>query len=125
MHYEVTRSLVAGIAAMAGAVPNEEDIDNDGIPNNDDNCPYTTNPNQVDIYPPDGNGIGDTPYQILTLHLTGENYDYDNYPLMNPSFLTPNPEPEFPTILVVASVIILVIVAVGILAYYKKYRRRT
>ena len=71
----------------------------------------------------DGDGIGNTPYPILTLHLTGENYDYDNYPLMNPAFLTPNPEPEFPTTIVLASVVILGTVAVGILAYYKKYRK--
>ena len=58
-HADVTRSLVAAIAFMAGVVPNEEDIDNDGIPNNDDNCPYTPNLNQVDTYPPEGNDIGD------------------------------------------------------------------
>ena len=33
---------------------------------------------------PDGNGIGNIAYSILTLHLSGEDYDYDNYPLMTP-----------------------------------------
>ncbi|MCK5011772.1 MAG: sulfatase-like hydrolase/transferase, partial [Deltaproteobacteria bacterium] len=36
-----------------------DDIDKDGIPDNDDNCPYVFNPNQKDTYPPGGNGIGD------------------------------------------------------------------
>ena len=55
-HNKVTRSLVAAIASMAGVVPNEEDIDNDGIPNNDDNCPEDHNPDQQDT---DDDGIGD------------------------------------------------------------------
>jgi hypothetical protein len=38
----------------------EGDADEDGIPDDQDNCPDTPNPNQEDIYPPpDGNGIGD------------------------------------------------------------------
>ena len=36
-----------------------DDIDKDGIPDNDDNCPYVSNPTQEDTYPPGGNGIGD------------------------------------------------------------------
>ncbi len=36
---------------------------------------------------------------------------------------TPTPESEFPTTTVIASVAILSIVTVGILAYYKKYRK--
>ncbi len=32
--------------------------DNDGILDNEDNCPNHYNPNQVDTYPPGGNGIG-------------------------------------------------------------------
>jgi hypothetical protein len=36
------------------------DIDEDEIPDNVDNCPFTINPDQVDSYPPDGNDIGDT-----------------------------------------------------------------
>jgi hypothetical protein len=37
----------------------DEDLDEDGIPDNDDNCPNTTNPLQLDTYPPQGNTIGD------------------------------------------------------------------
>ncbi|RLF34569.1 MAG: hypothetical protein DRM98_00305 [Thermoplasmata archaeon] len=33
-----------------------QDSDNDGIPDNQDNCPYTYNPDQADS---DGDGIGD------------------------------------------------------------------
>ena len=36
-----------------------DDIDKDGIPDNDDNCPYIFNPTQEDTYPPGGNGCGD------------------------------------------------------------------
>ena len=36
-----------------------DDIDNDSISNNDDNCPDTPNSTQSDNYPPQGNGIGD------------------------------------------------------------------
>ncbi len=37
----------------------EIDNDCDNILNYDDNCPATPNPNQLDTYPPQGNGIGD------------------------------------------------------------------
>jgi parallel beta-helix repeat protein len=40
----------------------------------------------------DGDGIGNQPYSILTLQLTGESYDTDRYPLMQPSII-----PEFPS----------------------------
>jgi len=53
-HYEVTRSLVAAIAHIAGL---EED--GDGIPDNEDNCPYDYNPDQEDTYPPQTNDCGD------------------------------------------------------------------
>jgi arylsulfatase A-like enzyme len=36
-----------------------DDIDKDGMPDYDDNCPYVFNPNQEDTYPPGGNSIGD------------------------------------------------------------------
>lgn len=39
----------------------------------------------------DGDGVGDEPYHILTLHLSGESYDKDNYPLVEPIVI-----PEFP-----------------------------
>jgi hypothetical protein len=35
------------------------DADSDGIPDSEDNCPDTINPNQLDTYPPQGNNIGD------------------------------------------------------------------
>jgi hypothetical protein len=57
-HTNVTRSLVAAIASIGGVSPNE-DLDNDGIPNDEDNCPGTPNQDQEDTYPPQGNGIGD------------------------------------------------------------------
>ena len=36
-------------------------------------------------------GIGDEPYQILTLHLSGESYDTDNFPLMRPVIIPVSP----------------------------------
>jgi nitrous oxidase accessory protein NosD len=42
---------------------------------------YWSDYNGTDI---DSDGIGDSSYSILTLHFTGESYDYDNYPLMEP-----------------------------------------
>ncbi len=77
---------------------------------------------------PDGNGIGNTAYPILTLHLSGEGYDYDNYPLIAPITTiesTPALEPEFPTTTVVSAVVILSVVAIGILTYFKKYKGKT
>lgn len=38
-----------------------------------------------------GDGIGDEPYQILTLHLSGESYDNDNFPLMQPGIIPVSP----------------------------------
>ena len=35
------------------------DMDSDGVPDDEDNCPNTPNPDQLDTYPPQGNGIGD------------------------------------------------------------------
>ena len=37
----------------------DHDGDEDGIPDNQDNCPNTPNPLQEDTYPPQGNNIGD------------------------------------------------------------------
>jgi arylsulfatase A-like enzyme len=36
------------------------DADCDGIADDDDNCPFISNPDQKDTYPPQGNGIGDS-----------------------------------------------------------------
>lgn len=89
---------------------------------------YWSDYNGTDL---DGNGIGDTPYQILTLHLTGEEYDYDNHPLMASISITePTPTPSIdptpirfsdPTTIITGTIIILVII--GIFAYFKKYRK--
>ena len=57
-HTNVTRSLIAAIASIGGAYPNE-DRDNDGIPNNNDNCPIISNPDQLDTRPTNGNDCGD------------------------------------------------------------------
>ena len=77
-------------------------------------------------------GIGDSPYII------DDNIE-DHFPLISPitltfampSIPTPNPTPtpeldqsEFPTTIIIASVSILSIIGFGILAYYKKYKRR-
>ena len=40
----------------------------------------------------EGDGIGNEPYLIRTLHLDGESYDADNYPLIEPNII-----PEFPS----------------------------
>jgi len=36
-----------------------QDSDEDGVPDAEDNCPDTPNPNQEDTLPPGGNGCGD------------------------------------------------------------------
>jgi len=77
-HYEVTRSLVAAIVYIADRVtddgygipddedncpydynPNQVDTDNDEIGDACDNCPNTPNLDQEDTMPPRGNGCGD------------------------------------------------------------------
>jgi hypothetical protein len=40
-------------------IPVDDDADDDGLPDDQDNCPNTPNPGQEDTYPPQGNGIGD------------------------------------------------------------------
>jgi len=59
----------------------EEDSDNDGVPDVDDNCPNTPNPDQVDS---NGNGIGDVcegvdPDPPKDLELTWLNPSEDSY----------------------------------------------
>ena len=41
------------------ANPDQEDTDNDGIGDACDNCPFVPNPGQEDSYPPGGNQCGD------------------------------------------------------------------
>ncbi len=48
----------------------EADFDQDGIPNSQDNCPFTENPDQADS---DGNGIGDACDQVIV-----PDTDYDD-----------------------------------------------
>ena len=100
---------------------------------------YWSNYNGTD---PDGDGIGNTHYSILTLHLSGEDYDYDKYPLMTPSTninyinnFSPTPTPSTeptpagpppirfynPYLILYGSTLLLI--ALGILAYFKKYRK--
>jgi parallel beta-helix repeat protein len=72
----------------------------------------------------DSNGIGDTPHELY------EN-NTDNYPLMNPVAITELPEDEsttqtaepFPTTLVAASAVLVAVVSVGLLVYFKKRKR--
>ena len=45
-------------AALIYVLP-PSDLDNDTIPNDEDNCPNTYNPNQDDTSPPQGNNCGD------------------------------------------------------------------
>jgi len=84
---------------------------------------YWNNYTGIDI---NNDGLGDTPYII-------DDNNQDNYPLMTP-FLTiePSPSPSvdptpfrftYQVTIILGSVIILVIL--GILAYYKKYKRKT
>ena len=67
----------------------------------------------------DEDGIGGSPYII-------DDNNQDSYPLMTPiSIIDPSPSPEleFPTTIVIASVVTLSIVLVGILTYFKKYKK--
>ena len=63
-------------------------------------------------------GIGDTPYVI-------DDNNVDNYPLMYPydiendTIMLPQPE-SFPSILVAAALVIVIVVCVGLLVYFRK-----
>lgn len=54
--FEPDRGFDASIDAGPEAGVDRNDRDGDGVPNADDNCPDTPNPNQADT---DGNGLGD------------------------------------------------------------------
>jgi nitrous oxidase accessory protein NosD len=66
-------------------------------------------------------GIGDTPYVI-------DDNNVDNYPLMYPydiendTIMLPQPE-SFPSILVAAALVIVIVVCVGLLVYFRKRNR--
>ena len=66
---------------------------------------YWSNYNGTDT---DGDGIGDSSYSILTLHLTGESFDYDNYPLIKPLVI-----PEFPLWMILPFFLIVSVVIIG------------
>ena len=61
----------------------------------------------------DGDGVGQEPYLILTLHLDGEHYDADNYPVVDEFKI-----PEFP------SWTPLLIITVALVVVAMIYRRR-
>jgi parallel beta-helix repeat protein len=65
----------------------------------------------------DGDGRGDIPYVI-------DENNQDNYPLMAPFEALPSPEPQlrefFPTTLILASVVIVPVVGLGLMVYFKK-----
>lgn len=60
---EQTRDQLRALGYMDDADDNSVcsgDVDCDGIADDDDNCPFISNPDQKDAYPPQGNGIGDS-----------------------------------------------------------------
>jgi len=83
-----------------------------------------------------GDGIGDSPYRITGVKWDNDvggdvsfAADQDNYPLMAPfevtTVSTPSPKPKldsepFPITLIVGSVIIIAVVGIGLLTYFKK-----
>jgi hypothetical protein len=70
----------------------------------------------------DGDGVGDIPYVI-------DENNQDNYPLMAPFEALPSPEPQsigaFPTMLILASLVIVAVVGVSLFVYFKKRKRQT
>jgi len=81
---------------------------------------YWDNYNSTDV---DNNGVGDTSYLI------GDG-NVDNFPLIfpydfeNDSIVKPPPELEpFPTTMAVVSITSIAIIVIGLLVYFKKYRK--
>jgi parallel beta-helix repeat protein len=67
----------------------------------------------------DGDGIGQEPYLILTLHLDGEHYDTDNYPRVDEFKI-----PEFPSwSILVAGLSIVLILSIIFRQKIKKGRK--
>jgi parallel beta-helix repeat protein len=75
----------------------------------------------------DGDGIGDQPYYVPTvIFSTGEGYDVDNYPLMEPVIIPKTQQSEpFPKILIVIAIVIVAVAGVSFLAYLRKIRKTT
>jgi nitrous oxidase accessory protein len=74
-----------------------------------------------------GDGIGDTPHVL-------DEKNQDNYPLMTPYKIAPASTPEptttpkpflttFPTTIIIASVITVIVIGAGLLVYFKKRKR--
>jgi len=55
----------------------------------------------------DDDGIGQEPHLILTLHLDGEHYDTDNYPLIKPTIIS-----EFPSWLILPLLMITPLIVI-------------
>ena len=76
---------------------------------------YWNNYNGTDT---NGDGIGDTPYAIDANNM-------DNYPLVAPFIVSPSPKPQldhFPTLFVALSIAAAVVVAAGLLVYFRRRR---
>ena len=65
----------------------------------------------------DGSGVWDTPYVI-------DENNQDNYPLMNPVVIPEFPDEEpLPITLLVASIVLVTVVSLGLIVYFKKRKR--
>jgi parallel beta-helix repeat protein len=95
---------------------------------------YWDDYNGTDI---NGDGVGDSPYTIIVYKwdieaegFIGFSYAQDNCPLTAPLEIEyedpgiPQAEP-FPTTLVIGSVVLTVVVAIGLLVYFKKLREKS
>jgi parallel beta-helix repeat protein len=74
-----------------------------------------------------GDGIGDQPYYVPTFSIsTGEGYDVDNYPLIEPVIIPKTQEAEpFPTMWNVAVIAIITVVGAALLVYFAKVSKTT
>jgi len=73
----------------------------------------------------DGDGIGDEPHHIPTFQIqTGEYYDVDNYPLMNPVIIPKTQQSEpLPITWIVAAIVIVAVIGAALLIYFRKIRK--
>jgi len=74
-----------------------------------------------------GDGIGGQPYYVPTFSIsTGEGYDVDNYPLMEPVIIPKTQQSEpFPIILIVIAIVIVTVVGATFLVYFLKGKKTT